>query len=89
MVERTRHCEYPQFFWDQLPISGPEESILRLNHLQPIGNHHNAHQLSEYKLSDDALEVVDELFRLLIWGEISEDSLIAMYREEIRSTFGN
>ena len=88
-VERIRHCEYPQFFWDQLPISGVEESILRLDHLQPIGNHHNAYQLSEYKLSDDALEVVDELFRLLIWGEISEDSLIAMYREEIRSTFGN
>ena len=87
-VERIRHCDYPQFLWDQLPISGAEESILRLDHLQPIGNHHNAYRLSEYKLSDDALEVVDELFRLLIWGEIPEDSLIAMYREEILSTFG-
>ena len=63
MVERTRHCEYPQFFWDQLPVAGSEESILRLDHLQPMGTHHDAHQLSEYKLSDDALEVVDELFR--------------------------
>ena len=54
MVERTRHREYPQFFWDQLPISGVEESILRLDHLQPIGNHHNAYQLSEYKLNNDA-----------------------------------
>ncbi len=87
-VERIRHCDYPQFLWDQLPISGAEESILRLDHLQPIGNHHNAYQLSEYRLSDDALEVVDELLRLLIWGQIPEDSLIAMYREEIRSTFG-
>ena len=87
-VERIRHCDYPQFLWDHLPISGAEESILRLDHLQPIGNHHNAYRLSEYKLSDDALEVVDELFRLLIWGEIPEDSLIAMYREEILSTFG-
>lgn len=87
-VERIRHCEYPQFLWDELPISGVEESILRLDHLQPIGTHHAAYQLSEYKLSNDALEVVDELFRLLIWGEIPEDSLIALYREEIRSTFG-
>ncbi len=63
MVERTRHREYPQFFWDQLPISGVEESILRLDHLQPMGTHHDAYQMSEYKLSDDALEVVDELFR--------------------------
>ncbi len=88
-VERIRHCDYPQFLWDQLPISGVEESILRLDHLQPIGNHYSAYQLSEYRLSDNALEVVDELFRLLIWGEIPEDSLIAMYREEIRSTFGS
>ena len=88
LVEQIRHCDYPQFLWDQLPITGPEESILRLDHLQPIGNHHNAYQLSEYKLSSDALEVVDELFRFLIWGEVPEDSLIAMYREEILSTFG-
>ena len=88
LVEQIRHCDYPQFLWDQLPITGSEESILRLDHLQPIGNHHNAYQLSEYKLSSDALEVVDELFRFLIWGEVPEDSLIAMYREEILSTFG-
>ena len=87
-VERIRHCEYPQFLWDQLPVAGSEESILRLDHLQPMGAHHDAYQLSEYKLSDDALEVVDELFQLLIWGQIPEDSLIAMYREEIRSAFG-
>ena len=89
LVERIRHCEYPQFLWDELPTSGSEESILRLDHLQPIGTHHNAYQLSEYKLSADALEVIDELFCLSIWGQIPEDSLIAMYREEIRSTFGN
>ncbi|MCY4389558.1 MAG: hypothetical protein OXC18_20875 [Desulfurellaceae bacterium] len=45
--------------------------------------------MSKYKLSDDALEVVDELFRWLIWGQTHEDSLIAMYREEIQTTFGD
>ena len=87
-VERVRHCDYPQFLWDQLPVTGgPGESILRLDHLQPIGTHHNSYQLSEYKLSVSAIEVLDELLRLLIWGEIPEDSLTAMYREQIRSTF--
>lgn len=86
-VERIRHYDYPQFLWDQLPISGPEESILRLDHLQPIGHHHNSYELSAYKLSDDALEVVDEIFRLLVWGQLPEDSFLTMYRETIRSTF--
>lgn len=87
-VERIRHCEYPQFLWDQLPVTGgPDESILRLDHLQPIGTHHNSYQLSEHRLSDSALEILDELLCLLIWSEIPEDSLTAMYREHIRSTF--
>lgn len=86
-VERIRHCEYPQFLWDKLPIAGPDESILRLDHLQPIGLHYKAYQVSEHKLSNDALRVVDELLYWLIWGQIPEDSLIAMYRKEIRSTF--
>ena len=88
-VEQIRHCEYPQFLWDELPTSGSEESILRLDHLQPIGTHHNAYQLSGYKLSADALEVVDELFSWLIWGQVPGDSLIEMYQELIRTTFSS
>ena len=86
-VERIRQCDYPQFLWDKLPISQFEESILRLDHLQPIGTHRNSYKISEHKLSDDALEIVDELFNWLILGGVSEDSLIAMYREQIESTF--
>ncbi len=89
-VERVRHCEYPQFLWDCLPITGgPDESILRLDHLQPIGAHYNSYKLSEFKLSDDALEIVDELLHWLIWGGVYKDSLIALYREEIEATFGS
>ena len=87
-IERIRHCDYPQFLWDRLPIHGPEESILRLDHLQPIGTHRNSYELSGHKLSTDALGIVDELLQWLIWGGVSEDGWIAMYREEIQSTFG-
>lgn len=88
-VERVRHCEYPQFCWDCLPLEGgPNESILRLDHLQPIGTHHNSYELSEYRLSDEALEVIDELVRWLIWGGLYEDSLITMYRADIDAVLG-
>lgn len=88
-VERVRHCEYPQFVWDCLPISGgPRESILRLDHLQPIGAHYNAYKLSEFKLTNEALEIIDELLYWLIWGGVREDSLIALYRGEIEATYG-
>ena len=86
-VERVRHCEYPQFFWDKLPIDGPQESILRLDQIQPVGTHHNSYQLSAFKLSDDALEVIDELIQWQIWGGVRADSLIALYRQEIESFF--
>ena len=90
LLERIRHCEYPQFLWDCLPVSKKtHESILRFDHLQPIGTHHDSYQLTEYKLSSGALEVVDELLQWLVWGGVHEDSLIAMYREEIESIFGD
>ncbi len=88
-VERVRHCEYPQFLWDKLPLqSGPNESILRLDHLQPIGTHGNSHKFSGYRMSESAIEVVDDLMQWLVWGGVPEDSLVALYRSEIESIFG-
>ncbi|MFI0460061.1 MAG: hypothetical protein ACH254_20945, partial [Candidatus Thiodiazotropha endolucinida] len=86
-VERIRHCDYPQFLWDQLPISGANESILRLDHTQPIGTHHNSYKLSEYRLSEEAMEIIDELIEWVVWGGVDEDSYVAMYRQTIEETF--
>lgn len=86
-VERVRHCEYPQFVWDHLPFAGGEESILRLDHLQPVGAHYAAYKLSGYRLSDTAVEVIDELLSWLVWGGVTPDSLVAMYRQEIEELF--
>jgi hypothetical protein len=87
-VERVRHCEYPQFVWDFLPIPGGEESILRLDHLQPVGAQPTSYMLSNYRLSADAMDIVDELLGWLVWGGVEPDSLIALYRSEIEETFG-
>ena len=86
-VERVRHCEFPQFHWDKLPFPGGEESILRLDQLQPFGSHHDSYKVSEYMLSPDAMDILDELFRWFIWGGVTEDSLIKDYRELIESSF--
>jgi hypothetical protein len=87
-VERVRHCEYPQYVWDNLPFAGGEESILRLDHLQPIGAHYAACKPSGYRLSETAMGVIRELLQWLIWGGVPEDSLVALYRQEIESLLG-
>ncbi|MFZ2451610.1 MAG: hypothetical protein WAW36_13925 [Methylovulum miyakonense] len=87
-VERVRHCEYSQFHWDKLPISGgPEESILRLDHLQPFGSHHESYKISDFKLSTDAMDILDDLLRWLVWGGVPEKSMILDYRHLMESTF--
>ncbi|MGH8558171.1 MAG: hypothetical protein ACRESZ_12055, partial [Methylococcales bacterium] len=84
-VERVRHCEYPQFHWDKLPISGADESILRLDHLQPFGAHHNSYKVSDFMLNNDAMDILDDLLRWLIWGGVEEGSMILDYRQLIDS----
>lgn len=86
-IERVRHCEYPQFFWDQLPTNGAKESILRLDQIQAIGSHHNSYAPTGFKLSTEALIVLDDMYKWLIHGGVEEDSLLAMYRSEIESIF--
>lgn len=82
-IERVRHCEYPQFHWDALPFPNGEESILRLDHLQPFGAHHDAYKISDYMLSNDAMDILDDLLRWLIWGGVPENSMILDYRQLI------
>ena len=88
LVERIRHAEYPQFFWDKLPIYGPKESTLRLDHIQLVGTQSNSYERAKYKLSENAMELMDDLLQWLIWGGVPADSLILDYRKEIKSTFG-
>lgn len=88
-VERVRHCEYPQFFWDFLPIPSGEESILRLDHLQPIGAHHKSYKVLPYRLSDEALSLLDDVLRWLVWGGVPEDSMLLDYKAMISKTFGD
>jgi len=87
LVERIRHAEYPQFFWDKLPIGGPKESILRFDHIQPVGSHYSAYEYTGYALSDDAVDlIIDDWLTWLFYGGLPEDSFILDYQKEVVST---
>jgi hypothetical protein len=73
-VERVQHCEYPQFFWDKLPVPGSDESILRFDHIQPIGHHYKTYALLEYRLGEDALSLFDEWLNWFIYGTVDEEN---------------
>jgi hypothetical protein len=81
LVDRIRHCEFPQYLWDKLPIDGAEFSILRFDHLQPIGHHHETWEVTNYCLSQDALSLVDEWLRWLITGGMDPQALLMDVRE--------
>lgn len=87
-IKRVRRCEYPQFMWDKLPIGGStKEALLRLDHIQPVGRHHDSIELTKYRLSEDALNILDDWLGWLIEGCFDEDSYLYALREEILSIF--
>lgn len=59
-VERIRHAMYPQCMCDRLPIGGVTESVLRFDQVQPIGKNLTAIEILPYRLSDEALEIIDD-----------------------------
>lgn len=82
-VDRIRRAEYPQYVWGQLPLAGgPSESILRLDHLFPVGADPAGFQLEPYRLSAEALQLVDEWLHWLMTDTFPEGSVLATIREE-------
>jgi len=83
-VKRIRRCEYPQYMWDLLPINGStEDSVMRLDHLQPVGRSQDSMELLDYCLSDDALLLFDEWLEWLLKGSLETDTMFGELREEL------
>jgi hypothetical protein len=82
-VQRIRRCEYPQYMWDSLPLSGRSESILRLDHAQPVGKHGPSYELTGYELHPEALDVVDEYLTWLLQGALPRESLLIEIRRAL------
>ncbi|TMA80600.1 MAG: hypothetical protein E6J72_07745 [Deltaproteobacteria bacterium] len=71
-INRVRQCVWPQFLIDQLPIGGPKESVLRLDHIQPVGVRGNSHIVTEHQMSPQALEILDDWLVWLMTGLVPE-----------------
>ncbi|MCI5219390.1 MAG: hypothetical protein D3914_09415 [Candidatus Electrothrix sp. LOE2] len=83
-VERIKRCEYPQYLWDTLPIpSDTESSILRFDHIQPIGKHNDSYELTEYTLKEDVVYLLNEWIDWLITGEVDRDSVLNEIRNDL------
>lgn len=79
LLDRIRRCEYPQFMLDTIP-GAKCESVVRFDHMQPVGRHHDSYQPSEHRLSDDALLLVDEWLTWLKTGVLGEETVLADIR---------
>ncbi|MDM8526414.1 hypothetical protein QUF80_23805 [Desulfococcaceae bacterium HSG8] len=55
-----------------------------MDHIQPVGKHRDATELTKYRLSEDALTIFDEWLRWLIYGDFTEDSLLLLFKQDIR-----
>jgi hypothetical protein len=83
-VKRIKKCEYPQYIWDTLPISSDtESSILRLDHMQPVGFHHDSYELTDYILKPTVVSLLNEWLDWLLTGTVDEDSILNMIRDDL------
>lgn len=82
-VRRISRGEYPQYAYDRLPHGGCEESILRLDHTQPIGHDPASYRLTDFELSQDALAVIDEWFAWLVSGTLAPDGILSMLADHL------
>ncbi|MBE0599374.1 MAG: hypothetical protein IH614_19195 [Desulfuromonadales bacterium] len=85
-IDLVRRGTFPQFFWDKLPLPGASESIIRLDQIQPIGRHNDAVEATEYCLSREALEVLDDWIHWYIYEIVPKDGVLALLKEAIDLT---
>lgn len=85
LVERIRRCRYSQYVWDQLPVDSTTASILRLDHVQGLAIQPYSHKDTGYRLGPEALDLVLEWYQWFLFGEIAQDSLLALVREGLYS----
>lgn len=87
LARRARRGEYPNFSWDILPLTGSSlaGSILRFDHIQPIGKHHDSYEQTGYCLSEKAMVYVDNWIHWLVEGILDEKSELFYLREAFLS----
>lgn len=77
LVDRIRRGEYPQYFWDHLPMptASPEGSILRLDHAFAMGADIANIRLTGFRLHPEALRVLDDWLAWYVTDELRSDDI--------------
>lgn len=84
LLQRIRHAKYPQFMLDSLPIGGPAQSVLRFDHIQPVGLHYKSFNHTGFRLSDAAMRyIVADWLYWYLWGDLPEDSIVKGFQEMV------
>jgi hypothetical protein len=77
-LDRVRKGEYPQYMLDWLPLEkDPSASLLRFDHIQPVGCHHNSLESTGWRLSEDALLCLKEWLLWYIEGDMEDNAMLA------------
>lgn len=85
LVDRIRRCEYPQYFWENLPLHGSREgSILHFGHSFSIGHDPANVVRTGHRLHSDALGILDDWFAWYVTGTLSDT--LATVRGLLRET---
>jgi hypothetical protein len=82
-IERIKQCEYSHYLWDILPFEKGEESVLRLDHIQPIGRHHDAIHWTPHCLTQDALDLIDSWLNWLFTNTLDTGSIMSDIRSSL------
>jgi hypothetical protein len=82
-LQRIRRAQFPQYAWDSLPVGGASESVLRLDHVQPLGENAQAIEVTAYRLTADAAEIVEEWLSWFRTGVLNEDTELAYFQSEM------
>jgi hypothetical protein len=82
-VAKIMKCEFPQYAWDILPLPGETDSILRFDHVQPIGRHHDSYELTGYTLNQDALDIMYEWVHWLATGKLVRKGSLNQIRNSL------
>jgi hypothetical protein len=81
-VLRIQRAEYSQYVWDVLPIGGSESgSVLRLDHIFPLGADPANWRLTDFRLRDEALSILDEWIAWHLTGSMQAEGLVEYSRK--------
>ena len=64
-------------------MGGVSEPILRFDHLQPLGENAQAIEITPYRLTAEAAEIVEEWLDWFRKGELIEDGIVSYFRNAI------